>query len=404
LEPGPPRDQETPSMVADAARFPAILFIWDRFGPYHLDRCEAVAARLAGRYAVYGIEIASFDNIYQWEKSGAGHGFKKITLFPHRRRNSVSQAACLAALLRTCLGLRPRVVFACNYEDPVIFLTSALLRLTGKPVVVMQDSKFDDRPRRLWWEAFKLIGYAPYAAAIVGSPRSAGYMQFLGFRPGRILVGYDTTSVARIRALAGAPPAPAGMPHAARHFTIIARFIAKKNLGMALDAYARYARGRVGTPRELHLCGAGELEDELRAQCENLSLSGVRFRGFLQERDIAGVLASSLALILPSIEEQHGLAVNEAVAMGVPVLVSDNCGARDLLVRSGVNGYVFEPDNIDGLAHFMTLLDADAEEWKRLARGSAGFVAAADAPTFATTVERAIALFERTRLYSEQPA
>jgi L-malate glycosyltransferase len=77
----------------------------------------------------------------------------------------------------------------------------------------------------------------------------------------------------------------------------------------------------------------------------------------------------------------------------VPVLVSDNCGARDLLVRSAVNGYVFEPDNSAGLAHFMELLDKDIGEWTRLSGGSRQFLPAADTGLFVDAVEQVLAGF-----------
>ena len=65
------------------------------------------------------------------------------------------------------------------------------------------------------------------------------------------------------------------------------------------------------------------------------------------------MLRKSLALILPSTEEQFGFVVLEALALGIPVIVSENVGARDLHVRTGVNGFIFEPDNEKGLAFFM---------------------------------------------------
>ncbi len=383
---------------------PAVLFIWDRFGPYHVDRCEAAARHFEGRYTVYGIEIASFDDIYGWKKSRGGDAFTQVTLFAHRRRLSVNPVRCFLKLAWTCLRLRARYVFACNYEDPVIFCVSVLLRLLGRPVIIMQDSKFDDKQRSVWWEFVKYLCYAPYCAALVSGMRSASYLQFLGLPRERIFIGYDTVSLARIVGQAGSAPAPDGVPHRKRHFTVIARFVSKKNLGMALDAYAAYVRAARGPVRELHLCGSGELEDELRAQSARLQLGTVRFRGFLQERGVAQVLATSLALILPSTEEQHGLVVNEAIAMRVPVLLSDNCGSRDLLVRSGVNGFVIEPDNIAGLAHFMRLLDEDEAEWRRLSRGAAHFAAAADTGHFTAAVERALDALTARRRRSRQVA
>ena len=150
-------------------------------------------------------------------------------------------------------------------------------------------------------------------------------------------------------------PAPGGLPHAARRFTAVTRLVPKKNLNVLIDAYALY-RKAVATPRPLHICGSGELETELRAKIAALDLGDfVILRGFLQRPEIAHELAQSLALILPSIEEQFGNVIIEAQAMGVPTIISHNCGALETLVRSGVNGFVVEPDNPTGprLLHAM---------------------------------------------------
>jgi glycosyltransferase involved in cell wall biosynthesis len=368
-----------------------MLFVWEKFGPYHMDRCEACARHFAERYEIIGVEIASYGDIHRWDLTGPGERFRKITLFPNVSREAVSPWRYFTKLVLTCLTLRPRYIFICGFEIPPIFLAAATLRLMGHPVTIMQDSKFDDKPRRFLKELFKRLLYAPYSAALVGSPRSKSYLEFLGLSGSRIFLGYDAVSMDRLTRLAAAEPAPGGMPHASRHFTIIARFVPQKNLATAIEAYALYRREHPGMPRELHLCGSGRLEETLRQQVARLGIGGVHFRGYVQEETIAKTLASTLALILPSIEEPFGLVINEALALGVPVIVSENCGARDLLVRTGVNGYVIEPDNIGGLAHFMRLLDQDAAEWARLAANCSPFRAVADTECFAIGVEEVIA-------------
>jgi L-malate glycosyltransferase len=386
-----------PAMVADTtargAPPPRIVFLWESFGPHHVDRCEACAEHFAGRYQVFGVEIATFDANYEWRGSIGSEGFRKITLFPGVVSQKIGAVRCFFRIVSTCLRLRAKYLFFCNYNLPAVFFSALLLRLLGRRLITMQDSKFDDKPRYLLKEIVKSILYAPYQAALAAGARSKAYLTFLGVPEDRVVVGYDTVSVERVRSLAGMLPAPNGVPHAERHFTIVARFLPKKNLSLALDAYAAYVARHPHEPRDLHLCGSGELEAELRQQAERLDLKGVHFRGYLQEREIARVLGSTLALILPSVEEQHGLVINEALAMGVPVLVSDNCGARDLLVRSGVNGFVFEPDNAAGLAHFMSIVDEDIDEWTRLASGACQFQHAADTTLFVDAVEQVLARF-----------
>lgn len=368
----------------------AIAFVWESFAFHHLERCNACAAHFAGRFEVYGIEIATYDTNYQWRKGSDGDGLKKITLFPGEVRQEIGTLRRAARVIASCLGVKARYVFLCNYESPAIFLAAIVLRLLRRRVIVMQDSKFDDKQRHIVFELFKSLLYSPYNAALAASQRTRAYLRFLGFSENRVFLGYDTIMVERVRRMAGSPPAPQGMPHAERHFTVIARFIAKKNLSLALDAYAAYSVA-CRRPRPLHLVGSGELEPMLRQQAAALGLEEVHFRGYLDEEEVAKLLGSTLALILPSIEEQHGLVINEALAMGVPVLLSDNCGARDLLVRSGVNGYVFEADNVEGLAHFMALLDRDEDEWARLALGTRRFLGMADIGLFAVAVEMALA-------------
>lgn len=390
-----------PAMAAEATRrgapLPRMVFLWESFGPHHVDRCEACAQHFAGRYKVCGVEIATFDANYEWRGSIGSEGFRKVTLFPGVVSQKIGAMRCFFRIVRTCLKLRAKYIFFCNYNLPAVFFSAVVLRLLGRRLITMQDSKFDDKQRYLVKEIVKSILYAPYQAALAAGARSKAYLTFLGLPEDRVVIGYDTVSVERVRALAETLPAPDGVPHADRHFTIVARFVPKKNLSLALDAYAAYVARHPETARELHLCGSGELEGELRQQAERLGLKGVYFRGYLQEHEIARVLGSSLALILPSVEEQHGLVINEALAMGVPVLVSDNCGARDLLVRSGVNGFVFEPDNADGLAHFMAIIDQDIDEWTRLATGARQFQRPADTTLFVDAVEQVLTRFAPRR-------
>lgn len=381
--------------MADRSRRPSIAFVWESFAFHHIERCTACASHFAGRLDVHGIEIATYDTNYNWRKGSDGDGLSKITLFPGEVRQKIGTVRCALRIIQTCLKIRARHVFLCNYELPAIFLSAIALRLLGRQVVIMQDSKFDNKQRHIGFELFKSVLYSPYHAALAAGQRTRGYLRFLGFRDERVFVGYDTISVARVQRMAGIDAAPSGVSHADRHFTIIARFIAKKNITLALEAYAAYMadRSRRRPPRALYLCGSGELEPLLRKRVAELRLEHVHFSGYLNEEEIARMLGSTLALILPSIEEQHGLVVNEALAMGVPILLSDNCGARDLLVRSGVNGYVFEPDNAAGLAHFMTALDRDEAEWSRLSLGTRRFLPAADTGFFVDAVEQAVAQF-----------
>jgi len=374
------------SIARERPMKPAIIFIWANFGPYHIDRLEAATEALRDSHRIIGIEIAGHSQIYPWSRTEKVSGFERVTLFPDRQFETLSAWRILIAMARACLKFHARQVFLCHYERIDTNMIAWLLRFLGFRTHVMIESKFDDKPRFLRRELLKKIFFLPYNSAIVGGERSRDYLRFFGFDLTKIYFGYDTVSMDRIRQLAGSPPAPDGVGFNNRHFTIVARLVPKKNIITALAAYADYCKLAGSNARELHICGSGELESELRAAAKRLSVDGVVFRGFVQSPEVARVLSSTLALILPSVEEQWGLVVNEALAMGVPILCSLNAGARDLLVRTAINGYIFEPDNPDGLARLLYRLGSDEAEWRRLAEGSTRLTPLADTAQFGAAV------------------
>ncbi len=370
---------------------PALVFSWEMFGPYHMDRLEAVGRRLGHLYDVVGLEVGSKSHTYDWDSTGGGQHFRKITLFPGQSKADLPRAAVYRALLRECRKADVRYAFLCHYEEADVFALALTLRLMRRKVITMNASKFDDKPRVLWREMVKSVFYAPYQAGIGGSHRTLDYLRLLGLPRDRLFIGYDTLSLDRIRRLSGMEPAPGGVPFADRHFTIIARFVPKKNLHRAVEAYDLYRRLAGAAARPLHLCGSGPLEAELRAEVSRRGLdSQILFRGFLQEKAIAQTLGSTLCLLLPSLEEQFGLVVNEALAMGVPTILSDQCGARDVLIRGGLNGHIVEPDNPEGLARYMLSVAGSEAEWRRLSLNGRPFQAPADSDFFAESVEKAV--------------
>jgi glycosyltransferase involved in cell wall biosynthesis len=352
---------------------PIVVFFWNQFAPYHIDRIEAVASELGDEAEVCAIEVAQRSARYAWAPSTGDGAFRHIVLAPGRAREDVGTAARFVRLGAALMRLRPTYAFLCHYNQPEVLLTAWLARLCGVRVHCMSDSKFDDRPRRLWREVAKRLWMSPYHGALTAGRRSAAYVRMLGVSERRIAQGYDTVGVARVRRLAETAPAPDGVLHVERDFVVVARFVPKKNLTTAIAAYARYrelANAEGLAPRGLVLCGDGPLRAELEREVERRALNGVRFTGFAQAPEVAGTLGRALALLLPSVEEQWGLVVNEAFALGVPVLASTNVGAADGLIRAGVNGFLFDPFEAEGMARVMHTLAGDAEIWRRFAEAA----------------------------------
>ncbi|QGR74826.1 glycosyltransferase family 4 protein [Acinetobacter lwoffii] len=360
-----------------------VIFLWENFGPMHVDRCDAVAQ---SNLNVIGLELYGRSDTYEWIPE-SGQSFKKVTLFNEGRPRSLT-------LVRKLIAYRLKHGkanwFLCHYEWWEILFFAFFLRMLGDKVFTMNCSKFDDFPRNSLKEAFKRFYFLPYVGAIGSGIRSKDYFRFHGIPVNKIAVDYNTLSLERIRKMSGGMPAPQGVAFAERHFTIVARLVPKKNLHMALHAYALYKENSAQV-RPLHICGSGPLEEELKALARTLGiLDDVIFHGFIQTEEISKILAFTFALLLPSIEEQFGNVVIEAQAMGLPVLLSDVCGARDCLVRTGVNGFIFEPDNPQGLAWFMSSLERDEKLWTNMCIEASKFAERGDVSSFVQAVQHLV--------------
>lgn len=347
-----------------------VAFVLDNFRQMHVEQFDRLAAAMSGRGTVIGVELFTSSELYAFG-TWRGKEFRHVNLFSGEERERIGMFRGARHIVRACRANGARTIFLSHYERPYIFLAALTLRLLGRRVLVLQDSKFDDRPRFLWKEVFKRLVYKPFQGAIVASRRSADYLRFLGINPENIRLNCYTTSIERVRSDAGVEPAPRGVPHRARSFVCVARLVPKKNHFTLLEAYSQYV-GTASDPRRLVLCGSGPLEADIRTRIAELALEElVILKGNLSSPEVARELGSGLCLLLPSIEEQYGIVVIEAQALGLPVILTDQCGARDSQVRSGVDGFVVESDNPQGMAFFMRQLAEDEELWLNMSREAA---------------------------------
>lgn len=337
----------------------SLAFVWDNFGPLHVDRCEEVARHFGGRRSVIGLELSARSQTYDWLNPPA-IGFTKETLFGSIR---TSEWSIYWRLVNRLLHHKVSAVFFCHYQRPAILAAAWTMRLLGKHVFSLNDSKFDDYRRYLWREIGKWFFFSPYLGAIAASPRCSDYLRFLGVPENRIVLGVYALSADRIRGQLGSDFVPPEF--AKRTFTVISRLVRKKNIVVALEAFALLPQ--TIRARRLLVCGSGPLEGVLKARAVELGIAKqVEFHGFVQSEGISKILGSTLALLLPSVEEQFGQVVEEAQAVGVPVILSPQCGAADELVRSAVHGFVCEADNPGGLAWMMSRLSEDEALWTRM--------------------------------------
>ena len=191
-----------------------------------------------------------------------------------------------------------------------------------------------------WREWLKRRIVRLFAAALVGGAPQAAYARELGMPEEAIFQGYDAVDnvyfaeqAARVRDMAEVERARLDLP--VRFFLAASRFVAKKNLFRLLDAYAAYRQRAGAGAWHLVLLGDGALRAQIESRIVRLDLIGrVMLPGFKQYEELPAWYGLARAFVHASTTEQWGLVVNEAMASGLPVLVSERCGCAPTWSRT----------------------------------------------------------------------
>jgi len=139
-------------------------------------------------------------------------------------------------------------------------------------------------------------------------------------------------------------------------FLSVGRVSKEKNLDLLLDAFDAFLA--TGRDAELAIVGDGPYMDELRAKCRRRPK--VLLTGVLRGDELAAAYASGDLLLFPSVTDTLGNAVLEAQASGVPAVVSDQGGPKEL-VADGVSGLVVDVERRGALVEAMVKLYEDGD-------------------------------------------
>lgn len=167
------------------------------------------------------------------------------------------------------------------------------------------------------------------------------------------------------------------------------RAAVRRQLGLAADAVVAIAVGRLARPKAIDLllramartgrelialiAGDGPERTALEATARALGL-GERARFLGRREDMPRLLAAADLYVAPTRREGLSLAALEAMAAGLPLIVSDLPEFREI-VENGVNGLVFPVGNVEALAQALSLLAGMPELRANMAAASAGRMA-----------------------------
>ena len=249
---------------------------------------------------------------------------------------------------------------------------------------------YDDWSERTWWrEASKHVLFRAVDGAKVPGPDGAALARRYGLPDDRI---HRTTQSINVELYSRSRDVPAAERERGRAerglegcvFVFVGRLWWGKGVDVLLDAYRSVAERRP----DVSLLLVGDGEDEQRLRERAAGLPRVSFEGFVQAADLPAVYALADAMVFPTLGDPNGLVVEEAMAAGLPVIVSEAAGDIRERVPEGRAGYVVPVRDVEVIAERMLALAGDPELRRSLSREGALIAARRAHAVYAEDFER----------------
>ena len=143
-------------------------------------------------------------------------------------------------------------------------------------------------------------------------------------------------------------------------FLFAGKLIATKDINNLVNAFSTLSK------KHVHLLIVGNGPEEIYLKNNYAELLNLHFLDFQNQQVMPEIYQVCDVFVLPSIGETWGLSVNEAMAAGKAVLVSDKCGCAIDLVINGENGFIFKAGNWEDLAKKMSLMAEEVNYVKEM--------------------------------------
>ena len=350
-----------------------------QIGHYHDARFRAARERFDAFSVVSAANEGGFAEFLARDTGG----YPVSRLFPDREkfRSAVAHGEMPGAVGRALDRIGPDVVAVSGWAAPEALSAIGWARRNRAGVVLMSESQsFDAGRRSTVKEYLKGRIVRQCDAALVGGPSHRDYVVELGLPPSKVRLGYNaignehfSRGADAARAEGQALRARLGLPD--RYILASARFIAKKNLPALVEAYGR-ALALVGEGPDLVILGDGAERAAVEAAIAAQGLQArVHLPGFRGYDVLPAFYGLAEAFVHVSRVEQWGLVVNEAMAAGLPVIVSRPCGAA-VLVRERANGWLVDAFDVGAMAETLAgLFRLDPGEREKMGQASRQIVA-----------------------------
>lgn len=279
------------------------------------------------------------------------------TLLHQGTLEEVSLSSRISGILKAIKEFKPAVVNLTGYYDIASWTILFYCKLKGIKTILSNESTANDHARNGLKESIKALIIKQFDGYFNFGTLSENYILSLGISAKKMLVKrncVDNKALKQIylKYLPERIQKQQKLEIAPKNFIFVGRLIDYKNLFQFLEAF-KLAQTKSSTDWGVIILGDGELKEDLQQFVLRNKIQNISFQNGVSWQQVPEYLALSDVLVLPSYSEPWGLVVNEAMACGLPVIVSDKCGCAIDLVKNGANGFTFSPDNQEQLSNLL---------------------------------------------------
>jgi glycosyltransferase involved in cell wall biosynthesis len=324
-----------------------LVILTEIISPYRIPIFNALA-RQSG-VSLHVIFLSETDpGLRQWEVHKEEIQFSYQVLPAWRRRIGRYNALLNLGLVRALNAASPDVLLCGGYNYVASWQALFWARARGIPFLLWSESNLQDLRRdHAFVEMLKDEFFRQCSGFVVPGRSAAEYLRTHKVKEWSVFtapnaVDNNRFAVASAVARQNEPALRTQLGLPRRYFLFVGRLVPEKGVFELLSAYAKLneqTRRQVG----LVYAGDGASRRELEEHAAAVSPGMIRFAGFVQRDPLATYYALADMLILPTYSDPWGLVVNEAMACGLPVVVSRVAGCAANLVRENWNGLLVSP-------------------------------------------------------------
>jgi glycosyltransferase involved in cell wall biosynthesis len=371
-----------------------LVILTEIISPYRIPLFNALAAKPG--ISLHVVFLSETDpSLRDWRIYKEEIRFSYDVLPSWRRRAGKFNVLLNRGLARALVGASPSVILCGGYNYVASWQALLWARAHSVPFLLWSESNVQDSRRgHALVEMLKDEFIGQCDGFVVPGQSAFEYLRSHKVNPDSIFIAPNAVdneffckSAEHVRLDAAGHRKELNLP--GRYFLFVGRLVREKGVFEFVSAYAQLNE-RLRRDFGLVFVGDGPCRAQLQEDASAVSPGAIHFAGFTHREQLPIYYALAEMLALPTYTDTWGLVVNEAMACGLPIILSEAAGCAADLVTADWNGCLISPRDVSSLASAMTILATRPDLRRVMSEHSVERIAQYSPSAWAAGIARAV--------------